>query len=963
MIYLLVFLSGAAALVYEVVWGRQLATFLGITGHAHTVVLATFMAGLALGSRVLGAAADRVRRPLALFGLLEAGIGLFAVAAIGLVPRLQEIYATWARGLAPGGPPAQALRFLMAVAALLVPTFLMGGTLPALVRGLARRHDQVPGALGRLYGANTLGAAGGALAAGYLLLPVLGTRGALATAVAANLLVAAAVLWPRRAAEDTAPVSAAAVGPTPALLSRPGDRAVALPVLALSGFAALAAQLAWVRALTLVLGSSVYAFSLTLGAFLAGLALGSLLYARALAPRLDRRLALRWAAGLEAVVGLSIVAGLPLIGRLPELFLAGYEAGVQRSFALFQGWTFALAWSVLLAPTLALGALFPLLTALAAPAAGRLGRDVGTAAAFNSLGTIAGAALGGLALLPALGVQGSLVLAGGIHVLAGGLVWQRAAPARRRWSRPAQAAGAVAGFALLAASLPPWDPVVMTSGPFINAARILDVPEGESFRRFIRARNRVLYYAEGADGNVSVRDVGDERLLVINGKTDGSRLGDRKTQLVIGYLPLLAHADPRRVLVIGMGTGMTAAAVAADPEVRSIDVLELSREVVEASRFFLPENRGVLLDPRTRLLHADARNYLHTTDALYDVIVAEPSNPWISGVSNLFTREFFHLALRRLALGGVMSQWFHTYAMSDDDLRTILATYERVFPYVTVWVPQVGDLVLLGSRTPHRLRLDRLAALAREPGVVIDLGPHELLAPPGWARMFLFGPDETRGFAGGAELNTDGHPRVEFNAPRSLYRETTFANMERMVAFLDGRPVAAPFAGLARPAGAGFGAFGLEVETAPGEEPEPAWLVAWTAPVHAEPGEVQRFAVGNRRVLRTGSAEIQCGYADSPPDPDGLGRVLAGQLPGEIDARGETSLADRTPAVWITTDAAAGSARAGLAWTCGEDAAGFSRYLALVDGDRAAVESVAARLRCAARPALPSGPAPTPASR
>lgn len=949
MVYALVFLSGAAALVYEVVWGRQLATFLGITGHAHTVVLATFMAGLALGSRVLGAVADRVRRPLALFGVLEAGIGAFGVAAMWLVPKLQTVYGEWAHGLPPGGAPAQALRLAMAATALLIPTFLMGGTLPALVRGLERRHHAVAVALGRLYGANTLGAAFGALVAGYLLLPALGTRGALTTAVAANLVVAAAVLWPRRPPTAERAASKRRSDHPPVLVSHPGDRGVVLTVLALSGFAALAAQLAWVRALTLVLGSSVYAFSLTLGAFLTGLALGSLVYATVLASRLDRRRALRWAAGLEALVGVAMIAGLPLIGRLPELFLAGYGAGVQQSFALLQGWTLALAWSVLLVPTLALGALFPLLTGLATRGPGRVGRDVGSAAAVNSVGTIAGAALAGLTLLPAVGVNGTLIAAGGIHVAAAGLVWLRAGESPRHTVRVAQATAALALFALVAAALPPWDRAVMTSGPFINAARIFDVPEGESFRDWIRGRNRVLYYAEGADGNVSVRDVGEERLLVINGKTDGSRLGDRKTQLVVGYLPLLAHPDPGSVLVIGMGTGMTAAAVAADPAVGEIDVLELSSEVVEASRFFLPENRGVLLDPRTRLLHADARNYLHTTDRLYDVIVAEPSNPWISGVSNLFTREFFHLALQRLALGGVMSQWFHTYAMSAEDLRTILATYERVFPYVSVWVPQVGDLVLIGTRTPHRLRLDRLAAIGAEPGAVIDLRPHDLLDPTGWARMLLFGPGETRGFALGARLNTDEHPRVEFNAPRNLYRETTFANMRRMVDFLDGEPVAAPFAGLARPAAGGFGAFGIELAAMPAEEPEPAWLVAWTAPRSAEPGELPRFAVGNRRVLRTATGEIQCGYATAPLDAAALREALDGQLPGEVSDHGTSSLADGTLAVWITIDASDGFPGGGLAWTCGEEREGFSRYLALLDGsvDPAAIRRQAGRLRCA----------------
>jgi len=990
--YFLIFLSGAAALVYEVVWSRQLATFLGISSQATTVVLATFMTGLALGSRILGPWADRRRDPLRLFGLFELGIAICGLLGIWLLPLVETTYAFLSAGRPEGSTGTLLTRLLMSGAALLLPTFLMGGTLPALVRGLEKKRASLSHTIASIYGANTLGAAAGAAAAGYLLLPRLGIRGTLLAAVASNLMVAAVFLLPRRQtvpdgpAPSLEPVALRTFDQTP---GRGNGRRV-LGALGLSGLAAMALQLAWVRALTLVLGSSVYAFSITLATYLVGVALGSLLFARLTARlqgsgRTGAGSAFAWAAGLEAAVGFAAILGLPVIGRLPELFLAAYRAGVQESFAALQGVAALLTASVILAPTLCLGALFPLLTALVASENGpsnlpgkdlgkNTGRDIGTAAAVNSIGTVVGIIAAGLLVLPWLGVQGTVIAAAALHVTVGGWLWLARGHGEARQSHRFQAATAVVALVLLAAVLPRWDPVVMTSGPFVNASRILDVPEGESFRDWIRKRNRVVFYAEGADGNISVRDVGEERLLVINGKADGSRHGDRKTQLVVGHLPLLMHERPEQVLMVGFGTGMSAGAAATHEAIKALEVLEISREVVEASQFFQQENKGVLFDPRLRLLITDARNHLRTTDKLYDVIVSEPSNPWISGISNLFTQEFFTLALRRLAVGGVMSQWFHTYSMSEQDLRSVLATYRSVFPYVTVWAPQLGDLVLIGSRTPHRLKLERLRMLAGTAGGFIDLLPFDLIDPQGWARMYLLGPDELTPFVEGAPLNTDDRPRVEFSAPRNLYSETTLSNMRALVAALNGQPHVVAFAGLGGVDSktGELEAFGLELSPpaegwwsedadGDGQEEPPAveWLVSWTEAVSVGTGESlpatpsSNFAVGNRRVIRWGPNEIGCGWTQAPLDPTALLEYLDGLLPGTIAATGSASLAGGTRAVWAEAD---GATRAlGLAWYCvisPEGGGGANRCAATLlapPTGLGAITELASRLRCVSR--------------
>ena len=512
-------------------------------------------------------------------------------------------------------------------------------------------------------------------------------------------------------------------------------------------------------------------------------------------------------------------------------------------------------------------------------------------------------------------------------------------------------------FSIFTVAVPRWDRALMTSGPFINAARFVDVPPGRQLRDWLRRRSTIVYYKEGVEGTVSVRDVGEERLLVINGKTDGSRHGDRRTQLALTHLPLLVHPRPERVLLVGLGTGMSAAAAAAHSDVSSLSIIELSREVVEASRFFRQENEDVLYDPRVRLLRADARNFLQTGDEPFDVILSEPSNPWISGVSNLFTSEYFELARSRLSPDGIMAQWFQTYGMSQDDLRSVLKSFSDTFPEVTVWSPQLGDLLFLGSSVPQQVSLDRFRHLLTEARPASHLRSIDLADEAALARLFLLDTHGVRSFAIDAIANTDDRPRVEFNAPRNLYSETTLDNLRAIIEHLDGRSPVVPFAGLASfgDDAATMDSLGLSVRVPSGFQARAEWRVSWTAFV-GDGTAPAPIGVGNRPtvVLESSntSIEIERGWEQNDLSKSSLLDALASRFDGPQSAIGSTSLESGETAVWISTLEVPAS-RAAMAWSCGRSEGRASRYLALASSDSEEAEDLLGLLtrsiRCSLR--------------
>ncbi len=759
------FVSGAAGLVYQVIWTRMLGLLLGHTVYAVTTVLAAFMAGLALGAYFFGRIIDRRGRPLLTYGLLEGGTGLFCLLLPALFAQTERVILSLSHMTLPP-PVVGSVQFVLLFVLVLIPTTFMGATLPVLSKFAVDQLGSVGRRVGDLYGLNTFGAVVGVVAAGFFLLPAIGMTATTFLAAGFNLVVAAiAILLDRRAggATQTAREDERAMG---AALPDLDSGRTALIMLAtwglgLSGAASMVYEVAWTRALSLVIGSSTYAFSTMLTTFLAGLAFGSFLFAR-LRGRRQARLSIF--GGLEVAIGFAALVLIPLFGLLPDLCLRLFARfPPSHSTALLS--QFLLSFLVMIVPTTLIGATFPAVAQACVGSLERLGHSVGRLYAANTLGAIGGAMTAGFVLIPMLGVRSSIAMAAAVNVLVGTAIL---AVTARTW----RLAVVPVLFVAVALSTPAWNRSVMGSGVAVYAQRFVQLGDALSHFHSDAASKEILYYREGTNATVAVERSAKMTTLKVNGKVDASNGIDMLTQLMLGHLPALLHPQPERVLVIGLGSGVTAGAVAQHP-VKAIDVVELEPAVVEASSFFSQENRAVLRDPRVRVVIADGRSFMLASEKRYDIISSEPSNPWMAGVANLFSREFYDLCRHRLAADGIMVQWVHGYSLFPSDLRMIVNTFRQVFPHTTIWRTHKGDYLLVG--TPRTLAIDYTVLRARyaaSAAIREDMGVIGWDSPLAVLTLFLLDEEAAGRYAADAGQNTDDLPLLEFSAPLALYAQT-----------------------------------------------------------------------------------------------------------------------------------------------------------------------------------------------
>ncbi len=779
----LFFVSGATGLVYQTLWARRLHLLFGTSTLAVTTVLAVFMGGLAVGGLWMARRADTTARPLAIYGWLEVGIGLFALAFQTLLDGVMPVWVGVGRAFDPSPLGLALVQFAVVGALLIVPTAMMGATLPLLARFATDRLGAAGDRVGTLYGVNTLGAVFGTWLAGFVLLPALGWQHTHLGAAGANLLLGAAALALARWARGTewVPVLADAAP------GGGGEGRIAL-VLFLSGFAALVYEVAWTRVIGLVVGGSAYAFSIMLLAFLIGLAGGGLVGGRladAVLARRGHEAVVALLAGAQVVVGLLAWATLFLFPELPFLYVRLFDAWEAEVVpAAMWPVAFVVAGLVMIPPTVVMGASFPIAVRIVVRDPDALGGPVGRLYGANTLGSLLGAFAAGFVFVPLVGLRGAVVA---------GVLVNAAAAVTLAWRLPtlrvAAPIGLAAGGLALAANVvqAPWDPMMMTSGLYKYASSF-DDHSREGIRRFTKGTYELVSYEEGLGSVVTVvrnRETGN-LWLANNGKVDASSVQDMPTQVLLAALPLLFVEAPRDVLVIGLASGATAGAAAMVPAVERLDVVEIEPAVARAARLFGPYNRRVLDDPRTRLHLADGRQVLQVAPpASWDVVISEPPNPWITGVSNLFTREFFEIGRARVRPGGVWSQWVQTYALDPRDLRSLLATFASVWPHVALYVsPTRNDLVLLGSERP----LPAGPPASERPWRAwpeLARALSEVRVPDAAALTALSAMDDAavRGFAGDAPLNTDDNMRVEYSAPLSLHRATGSAASAAMVSW------------------------------------------------------------------------------------------------------------------------------------------------------------------------------------
>jgi len=776
------FLSGISGLIYEVVWTRMLTQIFGNTTHAVATVLTAFMGGLALGSYLFGLLADRGKNNFLLYGILEAGVGLYGFLVPWLFKLVQWVYIPLF-SLSESYPLIFNLfLFLLVFIFLMVPTLLMGATLPILSRFFIVSFSHVGRRVGDLYATNTMGAVLGCALAGYWLIPAVGMRATVTIAATLNVLIALVIFAVDRARDKGSAFNRTNDDPF-SLKKNPAEAVssvgrILLISIGLSGFAALVYENSWTRALTMVIGSSVYSFTTMLVTFLVGLALGGFLYARLFG---RREVGLSTFGIIQLLVGLAALATIPLFERLPLLFLRLlYALGV--SFSLFLSIQLLLCALVMLLPTVLLGMTFPLVAQLFTQDLYRVGSSVGISYAANTLGAILGAFAGGFIFIPWIGVQNSIILGVVLNLSVGWflLVLDPRATLQRRF-----AVGLLVLVAIIFIPLkiPRWDPRVITSGVSIYDDAFEEL-ETDSLRLEQMRKDDILYYKEGLTATISVhRGIFDYLYFKTNGKVDGS-YGDALTQLMIGYIPLFLNPAAKSVAVIGLGTGMTAKAVGAFP-IREIEILEIEPAMAEAARYFYEFNGNILDDPRVRLVFADGRNYILATPKLYDVITSEPSNPWIAGVANLYTREFYEVAKSKLRENGIFAQWFHNYSMSLDDFRMVFRTFGEVFPHVSVWELGEEDYLLVGSKKEQVFDYAALTQVfSKNQTLQEDFKDLGLTDIDGVLSFYRMGRKELMAFSKGAGVNTDDGAQLEYSAPKNVGYDTVDDNREQMEPFI-----------------------------------------------------------------------------------------------------------------------------------------------------------------------------------
>ena len=769
-VYVLFLLSGAAGLVYQVVWSRLLNEIFGVTAHAVTAVLATFLGGLALGGWLLGRIADRRPDALRFYAMLEVGIGLTALAGTWAMNALGPLHVWFASRLAPDSAALIVVRCALAAVVILPPTFLMGGTLPAIARVFVGGTAELGRKLSLLYGLNTFGAVLGSLGAGFVLIRAIGVHPTLWLAVAVNLVVGLVSLWLARggwglvAAARNTPLSPA---PLPASRGE-GERSPLsqsllpasqgegerqtwlLVVMGLSGLASLSLEVLWTRMLVLLLGTSTYAFVTMLSAFLVGIALGSFLARTFIDRQRQPRRIFGW---IQAGIAASTLATIPLT-RLMLGSAQHWMDGLEHQWPSLVLGRFGVTFLIMLVPTTLIGMTFPLAARMWTRGVDALGRQLGQLYGANTLGNIAGAAVGGFVVLPLFGMQRGIALVTVLNLASAAWALLPVGEARRRRGALLREAPISAGLLACAALLVLWHP------------RALPGTGGG-------AEDPVRYYREGLVSTVKVfqrASDGRQLLMAVDGITIGqSSTGVDRKQQVLAHLPFVLAPDRtiRNVLSIGLGTGILIGEVARHPGVERVECVELSPSVIEGARHFTAYNGGVLENPAVRIINDDGVNFLRRSHERYDAIISDgKSKSGHAGNGLFYSQDYYQAARQHLAAGGVMIQWV-PLEVTPRDLRTIVRTFRSVFGHTYVWLGQ-DSAFLVGLGAP--LVLDLAHARA-----VLDAPETEHLRRHGWRTpsdvvtlLLADAPALDAWLAQEDTINSFEHPVLEFYAPGAV---------------------------------------------------------------------------------------------------------------------------------------------------------------------------------------------------
>lgn len=729
----MLFLSGTAALVFQVLWIKQLSLVTGVDVYAVSTGVSAFFLGLALGSFALGRAGDRSRQPLRLYALLETGVAVLGACVTFILSRIAPVFVA-----IEGTNPLAAWALLVLIVA--TPAFLMGGTLPVLLRAMNAAPGGVAAKGGRLYAANTLGAIAGCLAVSFVLIPALGVQ-ATGLAAAGLGLAAAAIALSLNTPAAREPVQ----GALPAETRSAGGSRLALVLYAVAGGIALGYEVAWSQAIVQFISTRSFAFSVVLATYLAGLALGAALFARR-----SERLSDPWSSFglLITLAGLVALAELALLGPWLTTLQTSAEAAVAGlTGSIFAGMCarfLVAALTIVFVPTLILGAAFPVALRLAVDPQ-HAGRDTGRVLALNTLGGIFGTLLTGFVLIPSLGIVRSFAV---LAVAAAAIGLVAVSRGQGGWTSRRLLAPALGVLTVMIALVVPSD----------RLANLLNLSRGNG---------TIVSYEEGLGATVAVIEQGQPdrrfRRLYIQGVSNtGDAMPSLRYMRLQALLPLVIHkGEPKSALVIGLGTGITAGSLLAYPGLDRRIAAELLPSVARASALFAG-NFNAAGDSRLDVRVADGRRELMRSQERYDLITLEPPPPSAAGVVNLYSSDFYALARARLAPNGLVAQWLPIATQNDEDTRALVRSFLDSFPHATLWSTELHEMLLVGSLEPQELDASRIAARLSDPTLAAALGEVGISGPADLIATWMTDRAGLERYVGSALPVTDDQPRIEY---------------------------------------------------------------------------------------------------------------------------------------------------------------------------------------------------------
>ena len=760
LIYLMFFLSGAAGLIYQLIWVRKLVLIFGNTTYATSSILTAFMGGLALGSYLFGKYADRSKKPLLTYGYLEAGIGISAIGILFLFLPISDSLYIWAfNTFGNHAIIFNTIRFLFAIIILIIPTTLMGGTLPIISKYFIENSENFGRRISRLYGFNTLGAVVGAFFTGFFLIRWLGVASSLWIAIFINLGVAGvAFLISSRKSPSEKKIKKkqkvvdkkAAAGVQNQKISSysPTATKIIIWLFALSGFAALAYEVIWTRALIFFVSSTTYSFTIILVTFLVGISLGSLIISR----WIDRMKHLvLWFALFEFIIAIFASLSIPLFMNLHsfQVFILGMinaSNWTQVSVLLFLSAAF-----IILIPTICMGAAFPIVNRIYVENIKKIGKGVGSVYMSNTIGAILGAFLSGFVILPLIGLNGSILFMAVINFAIGltAIFTEKDFKSLQK-KYLTFAAVSILLFIIVSA-------LSFTSKPlFLKTAGFQDT--------------RLLYQNDTAAATISVLEKKDQlniwgenvRYLNVNGhNTAHTTFSDIIIHKMLAHLPMLLHPSPKKALAIGFGFGNTCQSFLEYDMLKRLDCVELVADEKVTAKYFEHQNEGVFADPRFNFIVNDGRNYVLATRKKYDIISINSVDPKFS--PTLYTDEFYRICYKKLNKNGQLVAWLPIYGMSLEEIQALTKSFIKVFPNSNLWYNNPEHLLLLGFKGMYPFDIRTIFDRMNLPKVKNSLAEIHLDNVYSFLSTFYCGKRMLEKFAENAQSHSDNYPLVEFS--------------------------------------------------------------------------------------------------------------------------------------------------------------------------------------------------------